>query len=250
MERTAFEVRKAHVAGDGNKEKKIVGLAAAYNAMSRPIPANGGGEFREVLLPGAFDAVLRTSPDVVCLLNHNQNFVLGRTSSGTLKLHADSRGLAFECLLPNTTYGADTYEAVRRGDLKGCSFAFSDAEAEWSSESDPNGRSGRGLDTVVVRTISKVKTLYDISVVTTPAYDATQVSARSISPEVRSKFFGGRSIARWRQHPSWRSLCAGLDIDPDTESPDVAEIMNRMQLEQAPELARRRLNLLNEILGL
>src|SRR5690242_9418372 len=120
FERGSFEVRKAQVAGD-NKDKRIIGYAATYNNLSNPIPAKDGGEFRERILPGAFDEVLRSSPDVVMTLNHDANQVLGRTTSGTLKLHADERGLAFDCLLPNTSYAQDAYESVKRGDLNGCS---------------------------------------------------------------------------------------------------------------------------------
>src|SRR5213082_2645903 len=119
----AFEVRAG-----GDKERRLSGYAARYGILSRELPGNNGTKFRERINRGAFDGVLAEKQDVVMLLQHNVNLPLGRTTSGTLKLRADDKGLAFDCLLPNTSFAKDAYESAKRGDLSGCSFSFANVE--------------------------------------------------------------------------------------------------------------------------
>jgi hypothetical protein len=198
MERriASTEVR-ASAAG---KELRISGYAACYGVLSGDL-----GGFKERLAKRSFDRVLSTKPDVVALLNHDSNNVLGRTTSGTLKLNGDDKGLEFSCLLPNTQAGRDTHESVRRGDLSGCSFAFNcdersdgscrdawdDEEDEIEDEKELGLRSRQGnRKRVVVRTINDFSRLLDVSVVTYPAYSKTSVDARNINvvaAEVRSR---------------------------------------------------------------
>ena len=113
-----FQLTEVRAVKNGDK-RTITGYAARYNLLSGDL-----GGFRERIASGAFKRILATNPDVVCLFNHSDNAVLGRTTAGTLRLSEDSRGLKFECDLPGTTAGRDTYESVQRGDLNGCSFAF------------------------------------------------------------------------------------------------------------------------------
>jgi uncharacterized protein len=157
----------------------ISGYAARYGVLSGDLNTRSGS-FKERIANRAFDRILRTKPDVVMLLNHDANHVLGRTASRTLTLRADDNGLQFECLLPNTQAGRDTHESIKRGDLGACSFAFNvgDDMEEWSEE--------RG---VPVRTLRDFSGLHDVSVVTYPAYPDTSVMARhnEIAAEVRSR---------------------------------------------------------------
>ena len=73
----------------------IVGQASVFNVRSENL-----GGFREVIMPGAFDDVL--TDDVRCLLNHDRNFILGRTKSGTLRLSVDANALNYEADAPDT----------------------------------------------------------------------------------------------------------------------------------------------------
>jgi uncharacterized protein len=176
-----------------NGEKlTITGYAARYNVLSGDL-----GGFRERIASGAFKRILATNPDVVCLINHSDNAVLGRTTTGTLRLREDGRGLKFECDMPDTTAGRDTYESVQRGDLNGCSFAFmvDDSrmceykEEEIDDEDEGmRGKVKRGFR-AVVRTIKDFANLIDVSVVTHPAYPQTSVDARNllVGAEVRSR---------------------------------------------------------------
>jgi HK97 family phage prohead protease len=97
-----------------------VGYAAVFNAPSHDL-----GGFREVIKPGAFKRTLADSAHVVALNNHNADQVLGRVGSGTLRLEEDDTGLRFELDLPDTSYARDLSALVQRGDVAGCSFAFS-----------------------------------------------------------------------------------------------------------------------------
>jgi hypothetical protein len=137
----------------------------------------GGSAFREIIRPGAFDRILnrqRGRQDVVALLNHDSNLILGRTSSGTLELSSDEKGLRYTVTPPDTQVGRDTLELVRRRDLRGSSFAFAvDAKGEqWSS--DEQGP---------VREIRDVSLLADVSVVLTPAYPASSAAVAQRSYE-------------------------------------------------------------------
>jgi hypothetical protein len=159
-----------------NGTQVITGYAAVYNRFSLPL-REGGSAFREIIRPGAFDRILnrqRGRQDVVALLNHDSNLILGRTSSGTLELSSDEKGLRYTVTPPDTQVGRDTLELVRRRDLRGSSFAFAvDAKGEqWSS--DEQGP---------VREIRDVSLLADVSVVLTPAYPASSAAVAQRSYE-------------------------------------------------------------------
>lgn len=188
----ASEVRAAE-AGD---ELRVSGYAARYDSLSGDL-----GGFKERIAKRAFDRILGTNPDTLMLLNHDVNSPLGRTSAGTLTLRGDDKGLAFDCLLPNTQAGRDTHESVKRGDLSGASFAFNlgkrsdgssmdsfDEEEEIEDEKDLGLRGRAKGKKIVVRTLHDFSSLMDVSVVTYPAYGQTSVAARHnvISAEVRS----------------------------------------------------------------
>ncbi|MBP5172787.1 MAG: HK97 family phage prohead protease [Bacteroidales bacterium] len=152
---------------DGESEsRRISGYAAVFNQKTRI-----GNYFEEEIMPGAFDEC--DFSRCVLNFNHDDNILLGRTSSGTLSLDVDEKGLRFEADLPNTTHANDILELIRRGDIEGCSFAFVVRESawEWLSDEDP-----AQLD---LRKIVKISDVFDVSVVTHPAYEQTSVDARS-----------------------------------------------------------------------
>ena len=148
-------------------KRGIAGTAAVFN-RSTVI----GRWFEEVILPGAFDEALKES-DVRGLFNHDPNYVLGRTSSGTMSLAADEKALRFEIPeLPKAR--ADVLEAIERKDVTGNSFSFtidSDADEEWIDRSKERK--------LPLRRIKRVGRLFDVGPVTFPAYEQTKVSARS-----------------------------------------------------------------------
>lgn len=119
----------------------------------------------ESVAPEAFEGAL--SDDIRCLIDHETRLVLGRTKAGTLALKTDSRGLWGEVKInPKDQDAMNLYERVKRGDVDQCSFGFDILEEKFED---------RG--TTVHWTIKRVR-LYEVSVVTFPAYEDTGVSAR------------------------------------------------------------------------
>jgi uncharacterized protein len=147
--------------------KTLVGYAAVYGELSEDL-----GGFRERVLPGAFSLALSRGADVRALINHDENRVLGRTASGTLRLLNTTRGLRYEADLPETQYARDLRESVRRGDVDGSSFAFEAVAAGWAEEL-------LGGERTLVRELKEVN-IFDVSVVTYPAYPQTEVALRSL----------------------------------------------------------------------
>jgi uncharacterized protein len=137
----------------------ITGYAAVFNS-----PTVIGDWFTEIIAPGAFSRSLSENGDIRALFNHNWDNVLGRTKSGTLKLEEDERGLKFEIELPKTTLARDLAESMERGDINQCSFGFWVTEETWDYSVEP-----------YVRTVNAVE-LFEISVVSIPAYDDTEAS--------------------------------------------------------------------------
>jgi len=152
LERRAFtEVRTAG--------RRIEGYAATFGTE-----ADLGG-FREQIAPGAFRAAL--AGDVLAMLDHDPGKVLGRTRSGTLRLHEDSKGLAFSLDLPDTQAGRDVLALAERNDLGGMSFGFMVPEGGESWD----GRT-RTLRTIELREISIVQAW--------PAYPDTEIALRAL----------------------------------------------------------------------
>lgn len=142
---------------------KVEGYAAVFGQET-----DIGGMFREVIEKGAFsDAIGRD--DVVFLINH-EGLPLARTRSGTLKLSEDDRGLKIETTLdPEDPDVKSIAGKMKRGDLDKMSFAFSPEVQEWDESGD-----------MPLRTISKAS-LFDVSVVTFPAYEGTEIALRSLA---------------------------------------------------------------------
>lgn len=157
----SIEPIKVEIRDDGTK--KISGYAAVFNSDSVDF-----GYFVERIRPGAFRNTLRDNPDVVALLSHDTGQPIGRTSAGNLKLSEDDRGLKFELSPIDTEDGRKAIEWVRSGVATGMSFGFMSEEDAWSTK---NGKNFREL--ISVR-------LYEISLVTFPAYPATEASMRSL----------------------------------------------------------------------
>ena len=144
---------------------KVSGYAAVFNEI-----VNIGGYFRERVLPGAFAEAIRRD-DVVFLINHN-GLPLARTRSGTLKLVEDQRGLNIETELDASDPDVQAIvPKMKRGDLDKMSFAFSmrGGIQTWDESVEPP-----------LRTIEKVGELHDVSIVTTPAYEGTEIGLRSL----------------------------------------------------------------------
>jgi HK97 family phage prohead protease len=166
--------------------RQIAGLAAPYNVRGK-VTTKDGARFLETICAGAFDKILRSNPDVVCTFNHDSNRVLGRTTSGTLRLSANNRGLNFVCDLPDTQFARDLHQSIQRRDIAGNSFAFNlgPGDDDYSEVYDDDEDRSR----IILRTIGNFTRLVDVSPVTHPCYEGTELSARccEVSAEVRSQ---------------------------------------------------------------
>lgn len=148
-----------------DKKPRLVGYAALFNTE-----AVIGDMFRESIRKGAFSRPIKEKQDVRALLNHDENYVFGRTKSGTLTLEEDDKGLRMELDPPDTQWAKDIITSVNRGDIDQMSFSFIPKKVEWQA-----AREDGGLD---LREIVDVD-LRDVAIVTFPAYEGTSVSTRS-----------------------------------------------------------------------
>lgn len=162
----------AEIRADDSGGLKVVGYAAVFNEE-----ADIGGEFREVIAPGAFKNALKRGDDVVFLVNH-EGLPLARTRSGTLKLKEDEHGLYIETELDPTDPDVMRIKPkMERGDMDKMSFAFRIAPGGqiWDDDGD-----------LPLRTIHDVE-LGDVSIVNTPAYGGTEIALRSLQAHRKSE---------------------------------------------------------------
>lgn len=147
------------------------GTATGY-AYRFDSPSDDLGGFVERIAPGAGADALAAG-DVVGLVDHDESRILGRKSAGTLRVAEDESGARYEIDLPDTSVGRDLATSLRRRDIVGSSFAFRvavDGE-QWGEDAD-----GR-----ILRTITRMSYVRDVSPVTFPAYPATDAALRSLS---------------------------------------------------------------------
>lgn len=148
-----------------NEPTHIVGYGSVFNSKSEVMWG-----FREIIMPGAFDDVL--NDDVRALFNHDPNFILGRSTAGTLSLSVDETGLKYDIIAPDNQTIRDLVLApLQRGDITQSSFAFKISRNgdDWYENEDG----------VVIREIHKISRLYDVSPVTYPAYQEASSTVRS-----------------------------------------------------------------------
>lgn len=150
--------------------RKITGHAAIFNSISY-----SGMYFAEQIAKGAFKESIKKD-DIRALFNHNPDYVLGRNIAKTLTLTEDELGLAIEIQPPDTQFARDLMVSISRGDISQMSFGFEITKSDdvaWDEEQTPP-----------LRTIRRAK-LWDISPVTFPFYEDTDVALKSLA-EYRS----------------------------------------------------------------
>jgi len=159
-ETRTVEITNIITRSEDDEPIRISGYAAVFNSRT-----SIGNFFDEVIKPGAFkNSINDDEADIRALFNHDWDKVLGRTKADTLSLSEDDKGLKFDLELPNTTYARDLAESMERGDIDQCSFGFVVTGEEWDYNQEP-----------ALRTITDVE-LYEISVVSIPAYEDTEAS--------------------------------------------------------------------------
>ena len=177
---------------EGQAESRTIdGTPIVFGVRSVNLtPWSDTREVYEVLEPGCITNEMLTRQDVVYNLNHSNKVtdILGRyrnSDADTLKLTLRGDGVDNRCELPNTSAANDTLELLKRGDITGQSFAFED---DW--EDTENGvsyeRTNETIDgkEVWIRHVKRIIGLYDVSIVTHPAYEQTSVATREQSDRI------------------------------------------------------------------
>lgn len=153
----AFEMRAAE--GD---ELRVEGYAAVFN-QETVLYSYDGIDYKELIEPEAFRGAEMS--DVVMNYNHEGKPV-ARTKNGTLELSTDEHGLFIKADLSGTEEGRRLYEEIKGGYIDKMSFAFTVSEDSYDRDTH-------------TRKVRRIKRLYDVAAVDIPAYDATEISARS-----------------------------------------------------------------------
>ncbi len=159
FERRSYDLVELRVTNEDGNGPVIRGHAAVFNLPSDPI---GPAGFVEVIKKGAFAKTLGEA-DVRALMNHDPNYVLGRNKAGTLTMTEDKKGLAVDIIPPPTQWASDLLISMERGDISQMSFGFQVIKDSW-------------LDNI--RTLHEIR-LFDVSVVTFPAYPQTDAAVRA-----------------------------------------------------------------------
>lgn len=164
FERRTFHLADIEIREANNDTGRLLfsGRPVVYDQLSEDL-----GGWQEVIKAGAATRTLAGNPDVRFLINHDPNFLLARTTSGTLTLSEDSDGVKVEADMANVSYARDLAVLLERGDLNQMSFGFWIVRDEWSGnlhivhEFDFDGG--------------------DVSAVTFPAFAQTSAELRSLA---------------------------------------------------------------------
>lgn len=169
---------------DDDGQVSVEGYAAVFGEET-----NVGGYFREMIMPGAFKRALSEKQDVPFLINHD-GLPLARTSSGTLTLSEDKKGLLVRSKLDSSDPDVQRIvPKMKRGDLSKMSFAFVAKRQEWLEDDDDQPALRKVIDA----------DLYDVSIVSTPQYEGTDI--------------GLRALADYRNEPCAAKVAARLRMD-------------------------------------
>lgn len=158
-------------AAEDGAAQGIVGYAAIFNVWS---PVYRWAGFRERIDPHFFDRVLSEGTDTLGEFNHSDNYVLGRTTSGTMRLLADTRGLRYDIDISASAFVRDlVIVPIQRRDVRGSSFSFllPDAGGDYWV---------LGADGVLERTLVTCERLIDVGPVSRPWYPETEADLRAV----------------------------------------------------------------------
>ena len=153
---------------------KIEGYALMFNQPSKDL-----GGFVEVIDPKALDGV--DLSNVIMLDQHDYSKPLASVKAGTLQLNVDDKGLHFTATIdPSVSYANDTLNNVKNGNINSMSFRFDTDDGSDSWSRDDNGQ--------ITRTVNQIKDLLEVSTVTIPSYDATNVDVDKTSIRSYNQF--------------------------------------------------------------
>lgn len=175
---TASQLRLREI--DGKEESRtITGYAILFDVPSAPFYEDEEEVIREVIAPEAVSLELLDKSDIKMTMFHDRQLLLARSNkgSGTLSYGIDDKGVYFEFEAPDTADGDKAIELVKRGDIAGCSFAFSTRYYDRAFVEESVVHGDKVEVTYRVKVISGI---YDFTLAADPAYPDTSVEAREI----------------------------------------------------------------------
>jgi hypothetical protein len=171
MEKRAWQAGRCEVRALEDGRRRIVQRAVPYGELSVDL-----GGWREVIVAGAFAT---DGEDIHALWQHRSDQVLGRTTTGTLRLQQDDTGIYSEIDPPDTQWARDALVSIERGDVDRSSFAFYTDEDEWLLTANE-----------VIRRVKRGR-LAEVSPVTFPAYPSTSTALRDKAAAMRAQAAAG-----------------------------------------------------------
>lgn len=167
---------------DGEADGRVItGYAILFNTPSAVMYEDEETVVREVIAPGAVTKELLDESDIKFTMYHDRQLLLGRSNKGrgTLGYFVDEKGVGFELALPESPNGDEALSMVKRGDIAGCSFAFSTYyDDPGYVERTVEKRDGRNE---ITYTVKSVLGIYDFTLAADPAYPDTSVEAREFA---------------------------------------------------------------------
>lgn len=177
MMHTVSDLHVRETGEDGKKSRTITGYAILFNVESDPLYDYDDEEAREVIAPEAVTQDLLDSSDIKFTMFHDRQLILARSKNGegTLSYKLDDKGVYFEFEAPETADGDKALELVRRGDISGCSFAFSTRYYDELYVERSIKREDR--KTKVTYRVKVITGIYDMTLAADPAYPDTNCEA-------------------------------------------------------------------------
>lgn len=180
--------------------RKIEGVSIVFNALSNDL-----GGFREQIIPEAVEGVIEQS-DIFFLYNHTSDrgfLARSRNGSGSLQTEVREDGVYFSFDAPRTALGDEVLEYLKRGDVNQCSFAFAVEADKWEKQEDG----------MYIRTITKFKKLYDMSLVDNPAYSQTSACARFAEIKEEERLANERAMKEAEERAAAEALEAKAKLE-------------------------------------
>lgn len=172
---------------DGSPSRTISGYAILFDTPSSPLWDDNESVAREVIDRAAITRELLDQQDIKMTMFHDRQLILARSNkgSGTLSYNVDEKGVSFEFEAPNTVDGDKALELVRRGDIAGCSFAFTTYYYDPGFvERQVKQEAGK---TEVTYRVKSVLSIRDFTLAADPAYPDTSVEARELAQSLREE---------------------------------------------------------------
>ena len=184
MRTEAADLRVREAEGDA-PSRTITGYAILFNTPSAPLWSDEDSEAREVIAPEAITKELLDGCDIKFTMYHDRQLILGRSNkgTGTLEYFVDEKGVGFNLELPKSPNGDEALELVSRGDISGCSFAFS--THYWDDDFvERKSEVVDGFAHITYR-VKVITGVYDFTLAADPAYPDTSVEAREFTTGLR-----------------------------------------------------------------